>query len=203
MDFTNVVKSLEKRGFTTQVFPTAEQAKQYLIGALADAPTVAFGGSMTLKNMGMSDALRDAGHEVLWHWETPPEQREALFQRVWTADAYVCSANALLPDGRIVQIDGTGNRVAALCYGPKRAYLVVGRNKLVSGNGLLSAVSRIKREACPPNARRLGLQTPCALTGSCDEESCHHVMCHITIALDCPAGGHALEVILVDEDLGY
>ncbi len=203
MDFSNVVKSLEKRGFTTKVCASAEEAKQYLTGALENAPTVAFGGSITLKDMGMADTLRAAGHEVLWHWDVPLEQREAVIQRAWIADAYVCSANALLADGRIMQIDGTGNRVAALCAGPKRAYLVIGRNKLVSGSGMLAGVARIKRDACAPNARRLGLQTPCAKTGSCDEETCRHMMCHVTLVMDCPTSGHQIEVVLVDEDLGY
>ena len=202
MDLAHVAQSLQRRGFGATVFQTADEAKAYLLSALAQVPSVGFGGCMTIKNMGLADALRAAGTTVHWHWEAAPGTRADTLEKAMHADAYVCSANALLRDGRVVEIDGSGNRVAALCFGPAKAYLVVGRNKLVTG-GLLAAITRVKREACPPNARRLALNTPCAQHGTCDEERCKYTMCRVTLVIDAPPTGHTVEVLLVDEDLGY
>ncbi len=203
MDFTSIQTALEKRGFACQCFATAGEAKAYLLDALRACPRVGIGGSMTVKDMQLSGALREQGNEVLWHWEAEPAQHTEALRAAMTADAYVCSANALLPDGRIVQIDGTGNRVAALCYGPAKVFLTVGRNKVVASGGLLAAVARIRQQACPKNARRLNFDTPCATTGTCDEERCGRKMCHLVLALEAPPNGRAVEVLLIDEDLGY
>ncbi|MDR3051106.1 MAG: lactate utilization protein [Oscillospiraceae bacterium] len=203
MDFAHVEHALAQRGFGVHSFENAGQAAAYLRQALADAPQVAFGGSVTLQEMGLAQALRADGREVLWHWEVPAADRPPLLRRAMLADAYLCSANALSSDGRIVQIDGGGNRVAALCYGPARIYLVIGQNKLVQGNGLLAAISRIKRDACPRNARRIGLNTPCASAGTCDEQHCTESICRFTLVLTRPASWQNIDVLLVDEDLGY
>jgi len=103
----------------------------------------------------------------------------------------------------MVQIDGTGNRVAALCYGPGTVYVVIGRNKIVEG-GYQQAVKRIKQVACPANARRLNLPTPCGQTGSCDVANCKAgSMCHMTVAFDGAPGGKRTQVVLINEELGY
>jgi len=202
MDWSPLLTALERRGFRAQAFATAAEAKDYLVEALRGCPRVGVGGSVTVRDIGLSQALRERGHTVHWHWEVDLESRAETLRLAMTADAYVCSANALLRDGRIVQIDGTGNRVAALCYGPPKVFLVVGKNKLVDG-GLLAAIARVKREACPRNARRLNLDTHCSRTGACDEEACGRTMCRLTLALEGPPGGREVEVLLVDEELGY
>ena len=202
MDYTPILAALEKRGFRAHTFATGAEAKAYLLEALRDCPCVGIGGSVSVRDIGLSQALRDRGHTVHWHWEAEPEARAETLRLALDADAYLCSANALLHDGRIVQIDGTGNRLAALCYGPPKIFLIVGKNKLVDG-GLLAAIARVKREACPPNARRLNLDTPCAHTGACGEGTCGASMCRLTLTLDRPPNGREVEVLLVDEDLGY
>ena len=118
------------------------------------------------------------------------------------AGVYICSANALTEDGLIVQIDGNGNRVAAMCYSPSTVYIIIGRNKLVCG-GLAQAVRRIKQTACPQNARRLGLDTPCARTGHCGVSACANPMCSITASFERAPGGKTTRVLLVDAVLGY
>ena len=160
------------------------------------------GGSATLAQLKLDAVLREAGHTVHWHQGAPREEGPAIRRAAMCAQAYFASANAITEDGLIVQIDGTGNRVAALCYGPSAVYLVVGRNKIVEG-GYQQAVRRIKQVACPLNARRLHLDTPCAATGSCDVSACTHSMCHMFLALEGAPGGKRTQVILIDEDLGY
>ena len=199
----NVAARLRERGFDAAVFATGKEASAFILADVPAGAQVAIGGSMTIKEMDLHTKLREAGHEVLWHWEAAPAERGALLHRAMNAPVYLCSANALTTDGLMVQIDGTGNRVAAQCYGPATVYVVIGRNKLVEG-GYQQAVRRIKQIACPLNARRLNLPTPCGLTGSCDVFSCKACsMCHMILALEGAPGGKRTQVVLVDEDLGY
>ena len=128
---------------------------------------------------------------------TPQQAHRAASQ----ADVYLCSANAVTEDGRIVNIDGTGNRLAALCWGPGRVVLVVGKNK-VTGS-LEDALERIKTKACPPNARRLGFQTPCAKLGYCTDCDSPQRICSATLILDRAPYSHPVEVVLVNQELGY
>lgn len=194
--------ALRARGFDADVFATAKEAAAFILADVPAGNTVAIGGSMTVKQMGLETLLREKGHSVLWHWEVAPAERPALLHEAMNAQVYLCSANALTEDGLIVQIDGNGNRVAAMCYGPGTVYVVIGRNKLVSG-GLQQAVRRIKSVACPQNARRQGMDTPCAKTGSCDISACKNSMCHITASFDLAPNGKRTQVVLIDEDLGY
>ena len=134
--------ALERRHFKAAVFKTAQEAAAFILSDMPDGASVAFGGSTTCQQMGLAQLLRENGHEVLWHWEVAPAERPALLHQAMNAQVYICSANALTQDGLLVQIDGNGNRVAAMCYGPSTVYVVVGRNKLVSG-GYAQAVKRI------------------------------------------------------------
>ena len=119
-----------------------------------------------------------------------------------TCDLFLTSANALTADGRLVNVDGNGNRVAASIFGPKRVVFVVGRNKIVDG-GIDAAIDRIKREACPPNCRRLNKKTPCAATGVCADCSSPDRICSVTVVMDRRPSRTDVQVLLVDEDLGY
>ena len=197
-----VKKALEARGFETLCFDTAAEASAFVRGDIAADALVAIGGCMTAKEMGLHTSLREDGHEVLWHWEVTPAERSELLHRAQQADVYLCSANALTEDGLMVQIDGTGNRVAAMCYGPKNVYVIIGRNKIVEG-GYAQAVKRIKQIACPANARRFGFDNPCATVGKCNVAECKRSMCHAFLALEGAPGGNKTKVLLVDEDLGY
>ena len=194
--------ALAARGFESHVFETAQEAAAFILEDTAPDALVAVGGSMTIKNLGLADSLRAKGHEVLWHWEAAPADRPAVLARAMHADLYLASANALTESGVIVQIDGTGNRVGAMTFGPKTVCLIVGRNKLVAG-GNADAVRRIKSVACPANAHRLGLDTPCAKEGKCDLSACKASMCSVTSAFERAPGGRRFVVLLVNEDLGY
>lgn len=198
----SVADKLRSRGFEAAVFSTKEEAASFILGDVPANAQVAIGGSMTVKQMDLQTSLREQGHEVLWHWEVTPAERSALLHKAMNAPVYLCSANAITTDGLMVQIDGNGNRVAAMCYGPNTVYVVIGRNKLVEG-GLQQAVKRIKSVACPQNARRQGMNTPCALTGHCDAGACKTSMCHMTVSFDLAPNGKRTCVLLIDEDLGY
>jgi len=187
MDLNDVAQALEKRGFEVTVCATREAAAARVMAVAAEAATIGQGGSMTLKELGLPEALAAVG-------KAPARKTDV--------DLFLLSANALTADGRIVNIDGNGNRVAASINGPKKVLYVIGRNKIVAG-GLDAAVARIKKYACPPNCRRLGKQTPCAATGICADCDSPDRICKVTAVFERRPTGIAGEVVLVDEDLGY
>lgn len=192
--------ALTANGFEVQCFETAAEARDYVLGQIPEGATIGIGGSVTVRELGLGETLRDNGHTVYWHWFNPGD-REILV-KANAADVYLASSNAVTTSGILVNIDGTGNRVAAMAFGPKKVFLIVGENKLVEG-GIPTAIARIKREACPPNARRLNKDYPCALTGSCDAANCKKGMCNVTSIIDKPTGGHPMTIVLVAEKLGY
>ena len=196
-----VAAALKKRRFDVAVFDTGAQAVAHILGDLPAAQVIGMGGSKTLAQLDLRTALTTAGHTVHWHQGAPMGEAPAIRRNAMCSQVYIASANAVTEDGLIVQIDGTGNRVAALCYGPETVYMIVGRNKIVEG-GYQQAVRRIKQVACPLNAQRLNLDTPCA-TGSCDVSKCKRPMCNMILALEGAPGGKRTEIILINEDLGF
>ena len=200
--FQSVRLALAGRGFEVYAVPDAAAARDRALSLISLESSVGVGGSMTVRQLGLTEILESSGHAVWWHW-TGAEDRAAVLENARHADVYLASANAVTRNGQLVNTDGTGNRVGALLHGPALVILIIGRNKLVDG-GLNEALARIRREACPPNAKRLGLNTPCAHTGRCDEAHCgDDCMCRGTAILHRPMRGQRMAVILVDEALGY
>ena len=184
----SAVKGLRRRGFEAALVATKAEALALVLEEAASAQSVAWGGSETLKEIGARDALTASGKEIRDHQTA--------------ADLFLLSANALTADGVIVNIDGTGNRIAASIYGPKRVVYVIGRNKVVAG-GVLEAIARAKRYACPPNCRRLNRRTPCAELGVCADCDSPDRICKVTAIFDRAPSRTPTRAIVVDEDLGY
>ena len=182
------VEGLKRRGFEAAFVETGAEAAELVMKEAESAQSVGWGGSETVKALGLRERLVAAGKEVRDH------------QLVM--DLFLLSANALTADGRIVNIDGNGNRVAASICGPKRVVYLVGRNKIVDG-GVDAAIARIKKFACPPNCRRLGKKTPCALTGVCGDCDSPDRICKVTAIFDRKPTGISAKVIVIGEDLGY
>ena len=194
-------KNLEKHGFHVQVLDTAVQAKEAAL-ALAGTGTVGIGGSVTIRDIGLYDTLIERGSTVHWHWKAKPEDHPAVHAAAQKADVYFCSANAILESGELLNIDGTGNRLSSLFFGPKRVVVIAGENKLVSDYA--QGIAHIKEFACPNNARRLGLSTPCAITGKCSDCNSPQRMCKVTVLLERPSNAvRDVHVLLVRESLGY
>lgn len=192
---------LEKIGYTAKIFATAEEAKRYLLSSVAQNESVGIGGSMTVAEMELDQALRARGNTVYWHWGVPAEEVGCMREKASCADVYLCSANALLTDGRIINIDGTGNRLAATLHGTGRVYMIVGVNKLA--DSYEEGMNRIKNVSCPANAKRLGLKTPCAVLGHCTDCSSPQRMCRATLILERKPNAHPIEILLVNQELGY
>ncbi len=195
MDFTKVARNLEKNGFAVSRFATSGEASAYLEGAIK-GETIGFGGSITLQDMGLDKRLAK-DNTVIWHWHKP-EYRS----RYPEFTAYITSANALAETGELVNIDGSGNRVAATLFGPKKVYFVVGRNKLAPD--LAAAVDRARNVASPLNAKRLDRATPCVKDSRCHDCHAPERICGvISIHMRPMLGALRTEVVLIDKELGY
>ena len=193
--FDTVKKNLEARGFSVRTFATAAEAAAYLNEAI-DGKTVGFGGSVTLQDMGLYELL-GSHNEVHWHWVNGQEERKTAMG----TQVYLSSANGLAETGEIINIDGSGNRVASTLYGHEKVYLVIGRNKLAPTYD--EALWRARNIAAPKNAQRLGRKTPCAVKGDrCyDCKSPERICRGLTVQWE-PMMGMETEILLVDEDLG-
>lgn len=194
-DFTAVEQALRQRGYTVRVFDSGEAAADYLNGAI-DGVSVGIGGSVTVQQLGLYDRLAQH-NQVYWHWQGGPEQRD----KAAGADVYLTSANGLAETGEILNIDGTGNRVASTLYGHKKVYFVIGANKLAPTRD--EALWRARNIAAPLNARRLEKKTPCAVNGDrCYDCKSPDRICRGLVELWGPMMGMETEVVLINEDLG-
>ena len=195
INLESVKQALLKRGYEAKICTRDEAVREVLVAvdAIGVNGSVGWGGSETLKELGLPAAIKAKGCEIRDH-------------RV-DCELFLLSANALTADGRIVNIDGTGNRVAASIYGPKRVIYLIGSNKLVEG-GIDEAIGRIRREACPPNCRRLGKRTPCA-TSKCpwfeNGQGCDSPdrICKATVVFERPPTRTPTTVLLLDGNFGY
>ena len=181
------VEALKRRGYDAVFCATAEEAAAAVQAEVDAVQRVGMGGSVTMKELGITAALESSGK---------------LLTRGADCDLFLLSANAVTADGRIVNIDGNGNRVAASVSGPKKVVYAIGRNKIVDG-GIDAAIARIKEKACPPNCVRLGKQTPCAATGKCADCDSPDRICKVTAIFDRRPTGTPTTVYVIDADLGY
>ena len=194
-DWTKLTKNLEERGFIPKCFATKKEAADYLDGQI-DGVSVAFGGSMTVQEMELYPRLA-AHNNALWHWD------KAGLEQAASTDVYISSVNGLAETGELINIDGTGNRVASTLFGHQRVYFVVGRNKIAPDYD--AALWRARNIASPKNAQRIGVQTPCAAKGDkCyDCKSPQRICRGLVVLWEKPKSIETMEVILIDEDLGY
>ncbi len=202
-DIQTTIESLSKKGFRAVYAKNAKEALDYVLTVIGKDETVGVGGSVTLQETGIVDALIERGNTVYWHWlaKKKGEDADETRRKAIIANAYLSSANAITKTGDLVNIDGTGNRVASMLYGPEKIIIVAGRNKITYNYN--SAIARIKSIACPKNARRLGLDTPCAKTGKCEECTGASRMCNVTVRIQHPTSGKEMHVVLIGGDFGY
>ena len=201
MDFSKVKAALEARQFEVSTFATAADAAAYLNEQI-DGVTVSFGGSVTLKEMGVLETL--AKHNKMSDYWNVPEGADAEENRIasMTSDVYLTSVNGLAETGELINIDGTGNRVSGELFGHKKVYFVVGRNKLAPTYD--EALWRARNIASPKNAQRLGVKTPCAVKADhCYDCKSPQRICRGLVVLWERMKSCEMEVVLIDEDLGY
>lgn len=197
------MKNLEKRHFECHYCKTSQEAVKLASELVPSDSTVSFGGSMTLAESGMADMLKQRDDITLLDRSKAgtPEEVKEIYHRSLNADYYFMSSNAITADGELVNIDGTGNRVGALIYGPEHVIILAGMNKI--SPTLKEAVSRVKNVASPINANRLNRQTPCAATGLCSDCLSPDCICSHTVITRKSAPEKRIKIILIGESLGY
>ena len=201
MDIAKTVEALTKRGFIAKQFETAAEALNDVVPQIESGQSVGVGGSVTVRDMGLTQALRDKGVRVNWHWEPEEDGADASRDRASCSDVYLTSSNALTETGILVNIDGMGNRVCAMTYGVPKVFVLVGRNKICPD--VESAIYRVKNVASPLNAQRLNYNTPCAKTGKCNDCNSPDRICKITVIHEGAPTRTEMHVYIINEDLGY
>ena len=197
-----MIKNLKRRNMEAFYCPTAEEAVRKVSELIADGSSVTWGGSMTIRDIGIPQVLKERGTLEVLDRDVVTDRDEVvrIYERTFSADVYLSSANAISEDGVIVNIDGNGNRVAAITWGPKRVIFVIGLNKVAQT--VEAALQRARSTASPINAARFDIKTPCQVDGVCHNCNSPESICnYVHFLRNSPRGRHT--VVLVGEDLGY
>lgn len=198
-----MIKNFEKRNIDAFYCPTKEEAVTLAMELMKEGGTVSMGGSATVRESGLLDAIQSTSSIRFIDRDVAktPEEKKAIFLESMAADYFLMSSNAITIDGKLVNIDGNGNRLACLLCGPEQVLVLAGMNKVV--DDVDSGIQRIGTHAAPPNAARLGTRTPCAALGHCGD--CHSedcMCCQIVITRHSRRKGR-IKVILIGEELGF
>jgi len=198
-----LVEALKNRFFDARYFDNPADAVDTVVSLIPREHVVSWGGSMTLVGLGVQDRLAREGFTLLDRDKAANrEEREEITRRALLCDTYLTGTNAISEDGQLVNIDGFGNRVAAMLYGPRQVIVVAGMNKVAKT--LFDAVARARNVAAPTNVQRFpDVKTPCNETGACMDCVSGNSICNyfVTIKSCRPAG--RIKVVLVGKDLGF
>lgn len=198
----SIIKKLNQRKMEGYYCPDSESAMAKVLELLGDGKkTVAYGGSMTIDNMGLKERITAAGHELIVREDAKTEEElKEMKARLVNADAFLMSTNAITLDGELINIDGRGNRVSFMIYGPEQVIIVTGMNKVVSS--IKEGIRRSRNIAAAANTVRLKKETPCAKTGRCGD-CIQNSICSEIVITRCSMIPNRIKVVLVGEELGY
>lgn len=198
----NLIRNFKKRNIEGFYAADSEEARNKLIELIEENSSVSWGGSMTLKEIGVFDKLKTGNYKLLDRsTANNSEEKEAIYHQALSADYYLMSSNAVTQSGKLVNVDGNGNRLAALIYGPKNVIIVAGLNKVTIDEE--SALKRVRNQAAPANSIRLEQKTPCAKTGYCSSCQVEDTICCQTVITRRSRQDGRIKVILVGEELGF
>jgi len=198
----SVVKALEAKGYAAAYVPSKEAALEEVLKLIPQGASVGVPGSVTIREIGALEKLKERGCTVYQHWNVTltPEERGQLLADENAADYFLTSTNAITRDGLIVNIDGNGNRVSGMAWGRNTMIFVIGMNKVVPD---LNAAIERSRGATPANILRLNGEAPCVQAGHCVDCNSPGRICRILLILERAVPGRKTHVIMVGEDLGY
>lgn len=196
-------QNLKRNGFDVRIAATPEAGCREILSMVSEFETFGIGGSETLRQIGIIDELHGMGKTIYDHWlqGLSADEVQAVRREQGRCDCFLCSANAISTQGDIVNVDGIGNRVTAMAYGPRKVVIVAGVNKIAPD--LDHALRRVRTIAAPMRAKSLGMDTPCAETGVCVDCHSPQRICRITTILHrCPMLTD-ISVVLIGTALGY
>jgi len=202
MQAQRTIQALKKNNFDAQYFPKAADALEALWRLIPEGATVGVGGSMTLNQIGFYDAVQKRPVKPLNPFAKglSPEEGGKIRRAIFSADVFVCSSNAVTEDGKLYNIDATGNRVAPMIFGPKKVVLLCGVNKIVKD--IHEAYKKVKEWVAPMNVKRLGYKPPCGQTGVCADCASPERICNAYVTLAKKPRQTDFSVFLIGEDLG-
>ncbi|KYH31673.1 hypothetical protein CLTEP_23360 [Clostridium tepidiprofundi DSM 19306] len=197
------INNLEKNNMNGYFVKDKNEAIKKIEELINEGDTVAIGGSMTLFEIGAVDLLRNGKYNFLDRYKSglSQEQIKDIYRKAFSSDVYLSSSNALTEDGELYNVDGRGNRVAAMIYGPDKVIVVVGINKIV--RDLDEAIIRNREIAAPANAKRLNKNTPCAQVGHCMDCNSTDRICNEYVVIRRQMNQGRIHVIIINEELGY
>lgn len=201
---TKIIKNLEKRRMEGSYASNSAQAKEEVLAMIPQGATVFRCGSMTAGGLGLWEDIANLPEVNLidpYQPDLKPEEGLALRRQGLTADVMIAGSNAITLDGKLVNLDGMGNRVASMAFGPKKVILLVGMNKVAPD--LESAMARVKHHAAPINNIRYGLENPCTETGLCSDCKTPKRICNMWSIIEGHMIQNRIHVKLIGEDLGY
>lgn len=198
-----IIKNLEKRRMEGYYCATAAEAKEKALSLIGAGSSVSFGGSMTLEECGVLDVLRKREDIKLYDRDSAktPDEVGVIYRQAFSADTFLMSTNAITLDGELINIDGRGNRVAALIFGPAQVIVIAGMNKVTTDE--TAGIARVRNMASPANCIRLNKNTPCSVTGRCGDCYGEESICSQLVVTRRSSEKGRIKVILVGEELGY
>jgi L-lactate utilization protein LutB len=204
---SETLEALKLNGFRSVYVANRKEALQKILEEIPLEASVGAGDSLTLKEIGVFEELKKRGFTLLWPFDekVPKEERRSIERKTLLTDVFLSGSNALTMDGKIVNVDATGNRVAGMIFGPKKAIIVVGVNKIVKN--VEEALKRIRKVAAPQNAKRIREERawellPCVEFGECVDCNAQNRICNITAIIEKKPRAIDIAVIIVGEKLG-
>ena len=194
--------ALNSRGFCACYCNTKQDALIKALSFIPEGKTVSWGGCKSAEEIGLIEAVKNGNYTVLDRdTAQTPEERQQIMKQALTCDVFLTGTNAITETGELVNIDGIGNRVAAMTYGPDSVIVIAGMNKLVSN--VMDAANRARTTAAPINAQRFDIKTPCKIDGACHDCNSPDSICsYVVRTRRCKPEGR-IKVILVGESLGF
>ncbi|MGQ9664688.1 MAG: lactate utilization protein [bacterium] len=198
-----VVESLRRRAFNAQYFDTVNEVNNFLLKSIPTDASIGIGGSMTIRELGIIERFEQRGNKIIHHWQKglTEETDKEVRKKEMLADYYLTSANAITKNGDIINIDGIGNRIAAMVYGPENVFIIAGHNKIVSS--IHDGIKRSKEIAAVMNAKRVSAKTPCVASGACVDCNVEGRICRVISIIQYRPWQTNISVLLVNEILGF
>jgi L-lactate utilization protein LutC len=200
--FEKLVENFKLRNIEVECFESLEAVKSYILDIVPIKSTIGIGHSATLQKMNITKSLLERGN-VVYDKELAKNRDECkeLKRKALTTDWYITGSNAISVDGRIVNVDHSGNRIASITFGPDKVIIVVGKNKIV--NSVDEAIKRVKNVACPLNAKRAGFNPPCVTLNRCVDCISKERVCNSLSIIEGQSECDRIRVVIVNEECGF
>lgn len=198
----SIIKNLEKRNMTAYYCDSKDSCREKVLEIIGDNKSVSWGGTMSMKDCGIAEALSEnTTLNILDRAKQPADKMKEFFKEVSACDYYIMGTNAITLDGELVNIDGNGNRLASLIFGPEHVIVIAGMNKVSAD--VPEALHRVRNIASPPNTVRLNKNTPCAVDGRCHDCYSPDCICNQVVITRRSREKERIIVLLVNDNLGF